>query len=377
MRILLTTKCLSLGGIGVYTVTLAKALKKKGVDVIVASSGGRLKHQLVEAGIEHISIPVNTGAEIGIHMLRAYRILADIIKNNNIDIIHAQTRVTQVLAYMLAKKLNVRVVTTCHGFFKRRLSRRILPCWGNAVIAISDAVREHLVNDMRVLKNKVHLIYNGIDCSRFRDNHSDKDKILIRSEYNLKEITTIGLIARISKVKGHSYLIEAFGKVLAAYPDTQLLIIGDGSVKYLNRLKRLCVRLKLDEKVLFHKACENTAMPLSVIDIFCMPSIQEGLGLALLEAMAMGKPVIASNVGGIYTLIKDKYNGLLVPPKDSDALAEAILSLLNNRDTARFMGECSRELASTKFSLDEMAEQVVLLYKEILDNKDLRNKNDG
>ncbi|MFH1645827.1 MAG: glycosyltransferase family 4 protein, partial [Candidatus Omnitrophota bacterium] len=207
--------------------------------------------------------------------------------------------------------------------------------------------------------------YNGIDISRFIDNYSDKDKVLIRKEYGLKDIATIGLIARISEVKGHLYLIEAFRKVLDEYPQVQLLIIGDGSDKYLDKLKKLSVRLKLEEKVLFHKACEDTVMPLSIIDIFCMPSLQEGLGLSLLEAMAMSKPVIASNVGGIYTLIKDKYNGLLVPPKDSISLAAAMLSLLKDKDTARLMGERSKGLVLEKFSLDSMADKVIVLYKEI------------
>lgn len=367
MNILLLTTRLNLGGIGVYTTSLAKALKRKGENVIVASSGDKLVDELKKEEIEHIYLPIDTSADIGLHTLAAYFRLSSLIKERGIQVVHAQTRVAQVIAHLVSERNKIAFVSTCHGFFKRRWFRRSFPCWGERVIAISDAVREHLVNDMKVLKDKIKVIYNGIDVERFEQVLSFEEKSLIRKEYGLKELPTIGIISRLSDVKGHKYLFGAFAMILPKSPNLQLLVIGDGPSYYLEELKRLAHNLGIEDKVLFHEACEDTSIPLSIIDIFCMPSIQEGLGLSILEAMAKGLPVVASDVGGIYTLIKHGQNGLLVPPRDEDALAEAILEILNNPSLAEEMGNISKELVKEKFTLDMMTEKVLKLYQEVID----------
>jgi len=355
---------LNLGGIGIYTTTLAKALKKRGEDVIVASSGGELLRGLEKAGIEHVYLPIDTSADIGLHTLKVYLQLSRLIRERGIQIVHAQTRVTQVIAALLCRKTGSFFVSTCHGFFKRRLFRRLFPCWGQRVIAISDAVREHLVNDLKFPKERVRIIYNGIDIDKFDKVYSEHEKSLIRREYGLRDVTTIGIISRLSDVKGHRYLLGALAKLLPRFSDIQLLIVGDGPAHYREGLKELARTLGIEDSVIFHEACKDVSMPLSVMDLFCMPSIQEGLGLSILEAMATGIPVVASDVGGIYTLIKHKKNGLLVPSKDEYALADAILKVLNNKAMAEEMVRLSKEIAREKFALGIMVDKVLKLYAE-------------
>lgn len=367
MNILLLTTRLNLGGIGVYTTSLASALKKKGQKVIVASSGGRLTDELKKNNIEHINLAIDTSADIGPHTLAAYLRLSSLIRERGIQVVHAQTRVTQVIAHLLHKREKIAFISTCHGFFKRRWFRRLLPCWGERVIAISDAVREHLVNDMGVSKDKIRIIYNGIDTERFSRALSFGEKSLIRNQFGLREDPAIGMISRLSEIKGHKYLFGAFARILPKFPGLQLLVIGDGPPGYLKELKRLAEGLGIEDKILFHEACQDTSIPLSVLDVFCMPSLQEGLGLSIIEAMASGIPVVASNVGGIYSLIKHGKNGLLVSPKDEAALAEAISEILNNPSLAKEMGDISRALVKEKFTLDLMADKVIELYKEVID----------
>lgn len=367
MNILLLTTRLNLGGIGVYTASLARALKKKGVEVIVASSGGELTDELKKNNIEHINLAIDTSADIGAHTLMAYFRLSSLIRERGIQLIHAQTRVTQVIAHLLSKREKVAFISTCHGFFKRRWFRRLLPCWGERAIAISDAVREHLVNDMKVSKDRIRIIYNGIDIERFNRAPSFGEKSLIRNQLGLKEHSTIGIISRLSDVKGHKYLFGAFARMSHKFPGLQLLVIGDGPPGYTKELKALAESLGIEDRVLFHQACRDTSIPLSVIDVFCMPSLQEGLGLSIIEAMASGLPVVASNVGGIYSLIKHGENGLLVSPKDEDGLAEAISEILNNPSLAKKMGNISKELVKEKFGLDLMAEKTLKLYQEVID----------
>lgn len=366
MKILLLTTRINLGGIGVYTTSLAKALKARQEEVIVASSGGELTDRLKKDGIEHIYLPIDTSADVGLHTAMSYFRLLHIIKEEGIQIIHAQTRVAQVIAYLLAKRTGVAFISTCHGFFKKRLGRRFLPCWGMRVVAISDAVREHLVNDMGVSKDKVRLVYNGIDLNRFSKHYSENDKSLIRKEYGIADIPTIGMISRFSVVKGHRYLLMAFAKLLKKTPNLQLLIVGDGPDRYIEGLKALADKLAIRERVVFHGLCRDTSIPLSIMDLFCHPSLQEGLGLAILEAMAMGLPVVASDVGGVYSLIKHRHNGILVPPKDADALAEAISEILSNKPMAEKMGSFSKRIARDRFALDRMAESLLKVYQEVI-----------
>ena len=365
MNILLVTTRLNIGGIGVYTLTLARALKKRGENVYVASSGGELAADLKEDGIEHINIPIDTSADIGLYTIPAYLILASLVRERAINVIHAQTRVAQVIASIVSGKTGVPFISTCHGFFKEKLARKLFPCWGSRVLAISDAVREHLVNDFKVPKEIVRLVYNGIDVPKFDRAFSDDDKNLIRSEYGLKDGPVIGIIARLSDVKGHEYLIGAFSKVVSRFPDAQLLVVGDGPKDYAESLKKLAKVTGVGGRVIFHGSCKDTSLPLSVIDIFCMPSVQEGLGLSILEAMAAGRAVVASDVGGIYSLISHNNNGLLVAPKDANALAEAIMKLLSEPETAKKMGEASKDIVRGKFTLDIMTDKVIDVYREV------------
>ena len=271
---------------------------------------------------------------------------------------------TQVIANNLSRFLKIPYVTTCHGFFKARGGRLLFPCWGSKVIAISEPVREHLVNKLKVPKENTALIYNGVDTDKFFKDYTQEEKDNFRLQYKLSNDPIIGIISRLSSVKGHKYLLLAFAQVLKQNPAAQLLIIGDGPEK--RRLVALAKKLKISNKVIFGKSTADTTKPLSIIDIFVLPSIQEGLGLSLLEAMAMAKPVVASDVGGIYTLVEHQVNGLLTISADEKSLAQAITALLSDKETALKMGQAGRKMVKEKFSLAKMVEETRNLYREVL-----------
>ncbi len=360
MKILLLTTHLNLGGIGCYTLSLAKSLKKHGHNVLVVSSGGDLVSELNREGITHIKIDINTKSELSPRVFLAVFRLRSIINKEGIEIIHAQSRVTQVVADRVAKLSRAPYVTTCHGFFRPHWARRVFGCWGDRVIAISEAVREHLVNDLRVKKEKIALVHNGVDIAKFSHLYSEDEKEKFRAEAGLGSGPVMGIIARLSPVKGHKYLLAAMREVVNLRPDAQLLIVGEGPSK--EGLLNQTIILGLKKNVIFLGSTLDTTKPLSVIDIFALPSLKEGLGLSIMEAQAAGIPVIASNVGGIYTIIKDNENGLLIPPKDSLSLAQAIMKLINNPKLAKKMGERGREIIREKFSLDKMTEKIEEVY---------------
>ena len=366
MKILLLTTHLNLGGIGIYVLSLAMGLVQRGHKVFVASSGGDLVAPLESLGATHNTVNIKTKSEISPKVIFAQGKIARIIKEKNIEIIHAHTRVAQVLAHLVSKRLGIPYVTTCHGFFKPRLFRVVFPCWGDFCVAISEAVRVHLVNELGAKKEKVAVVHNGVEIERFSpDKFSRAQKTEFKKEYGLRtDAPIIGTVARLSSVKGQCYLIQAMKEILKVKPETQLLLVGDGPEK--ERLVNQVKELGIENRVFFSPSTLDTSMALSVMDVFVFPSLMEGLGLAIIEAQAMGLPVVASNVGGIYTLIKDGLNGFLVRPRESQALAEAIVKLLRDKNLAEEFSRQAKLQARSKFNLEKMVEGIEKVYEQTL-----------
>lgn len=363
MKILFLVNHLNIGGITSYILTLASGLKKKGHSVFIASSGGELLPKFNDLGIIYIPIAIKTKNELSPKIFLSAFKLSKVIKDNKIEILHSQSRTTQVLGCLLHNLTGIKHISTCHGFFKRRFSRKILPCWGERIIAISEQVKEHLRGDFKVDLGRISLINNGIDLEKFRP-VSLSQKQEAKSRLGLKSGPVIGILARLSDVKGHKYLIEAMKAVLVFSPDAQLLIAGEGRME--KELNRLTESLSIGKSVFFMPEALDTRDILSAIDIFVMPSLKEGLGLALMEAMSSGLAVIGSSVGGIKTLIKDGENGLLVNPGDSLGIAKAIIDLLSDPDKASSLGANARKYITAEFSEEKMVLKTEELYLEYL-----------
>ena len=365
MRILLLTTHLNIGGIGTYIVSLAKALKAKGEDVIVASSGGMLVEELTSGGVSHIKINVKTKSEMNPKIFGAVFQLRRLVKRLGIDVIHSQTRVTQVIGFFVSRLCRIRFVTTCHGFFRPNLGRRILPAWGDRVIAISEAVKEHLEKDFNVSSDRISLIYNGIDAKNFLREFSQEEKDALKDKFGIrKDHSVIGIIARFTPDKGHDVLLSALFEILKEIPNVQLVFVGDG--KEYSRIFDLTQHMGLTENVIFVKSQIKTLNILSVMDVFMFtPRRKEGLGLVLLEALAAGKPVVATKVGGIPSIIKDGVNGFLVPPSRPELLIEPTIRLLKDKDLYQKMSQVGREIVVQKFSINGMADKVHALYKAL------------
>lgn len=361
MKILFIANHLNVGGITSYLYTLSCGLKQKGHSVYVASSGGELVEKFIAAGIEHIRVPLSTKKEVSPKIILSFLKLKKEAKKINIDLIHSHSRTTQVLGNLLSRALAVPHIFTCHGFFKPKLSRRLFPCWGEGVIAISSEVKEHLIGDFKLDEKKISVINNGIDTKNFGD-FSKRDSV--RKDLGINDAPLIGIIARLSDVKGHLYLIRAMPLVIKNFPDALLLIVGEGKMK--DALTAEVVKLDIKENVLFVPEARGTEDVLAAMDVFVMPSLQEGLGLALMEAMAQGLAVVGSKVGGIKTLIQHEVNGLLVEPADSEGLAQAINRLLKDSQLRRNLGVSARKFIIDNFSQEKMVDTTERLYQQFL-----------
>ncbi len=363
MKILFLTTHLNSGGITSYLRTLTKGLIARGHQVFIASSGGDMEQEFLSLGAQLKTLNIKTKSELDPRIYLALIPLINLIREHHIDVIHAQTRITQVMGRCLQTLTGKPFVTTCHGFFKTRFFRKKFPFWGKRVIAISEPVKLHLQQDFLVVEQNICLVDSGLDITDF-PLVDEATKKINRKKWDLGEEPAIGIIARLSDVKGQDILIPAMKEVLQKIPKAKLLIVGEGKMETM--LKDLVMTLNLHEHVKFYPIVNRTTEALSLFDVFVMPSRQEGLGLSVMEAQASGLPVVASNVGGIPTLIKDGQTGLLVEPENVHQLAQAIIKVLEDKNLAQRLGQQARSFIMQNYSSQKMVEKTIACYESVI-----------
>ena len=364
MRILQLTTHLETGGIGTYVVTLTRALRGRGHRVFVASGGGRLAAAVDAADAPHWLVDLRTKMECHPKVWLAARALAARIAQAPVDVIHAHTRVAQVAAALVSRRTGIPYVTTCHGFYRRRLSRRLWPCWGRLTVAISRPVEAHLLQDFRLLPSRVRLIPTGLDPARAaRIITAEEQEAWRRRLEAAPGDRCVAVMTRLVPSKGVDDFLRALAQAARLVPDVRGVVIGDGADR--PRLERLAQRLGLQRRVRFVGTVDDPAPLLRLCTAFVFPATGlEGLGLALLEAMAAGLPVVATKVGGVMDIVEHGYSGFLVPPGDVAALAERICQLVEDRALAARMGTAARGLVADRFSIERMAEAMETLYHD-------------
>jgi glycosyltransferase involved in cell wall biosynthesis len=361
MKILFLTTHFNTGGITSYVLTMAEGLVKSGHQVVVISSGGNCVGRLEALGIRHVTFNIRTKSEAHPKLWWSFAPMVHLIRKEKVSIIHAQTRVTQVLGAALSRPTGVKMITTCHGFFRARWFRKTFPCWGKAVIAISKPVAHHLYQDFGVPQNQIHLITNGLDLNRFVMVNV-KTRQAARQKMGLGDVPLIGIVARLSDVKGIDILIKAMPLVLKKIPLAKLMIVGQGAEE--PYLKELVRRMSLTEQVHFKNVTEQTQEYLPGFDVFVLPSLMEGLGLSAMEAQACGIPVVATRVGGLVDVVEDGKTGYLVPARDEHALAVRIVDVLLDAAGSKLMAQQARLNIEEHFTADLMIKKTLELYEQ-------------
>ncbi|MDP8212039.1 MAG: glycosyltransferase family 4 protein [Candidatus Zapsychrus exili] len=363
MKILLISTHLNAGGITSYLLTLTKGFLSLGNEMYIATGGGDTEESFVSLGAKIIKLDILAKSDLDPKIYMALPKLKRLIKSYGIDIIHSNARVTQVMGNILKKLTGVPYVSTCHGFFKTRLTRRMFPCWGDKVIAISEAVENHLKNDFKISKKDIIRIENGIELNKFSV-ATKQVKLAKRVKFGLTDEPVLGIVARLSIVKGQDILVNAMEKVVCKIPSAKLFIIGQGKTE--DDLRKAVVKLGLENNVIFSPILGSVQESLSLLDIFIMPSRQEGLGISVMEAQASGLATIASNVGGIPSLIDNGKTGVLVEPENIDELSDAIVNLLNSPDKIKQIGDDARDFALKNYSSDLMVGKTLNVYKQLI-----------
>ncbi len=365
MNVLHLTTHLNVGGITTYIYRLIKPLKKLGVETFVLSSGGNCSGEFTGHGAKTFELSIRTKNVLNPKIYFNLPAVKKIILENKIDLIHAHTRITQVMAFCLEKMTGVPFVTTCHGYYKRRIGRRLLPAWGKCAIAISDGVAEHLTRDFGLSESRVRLISNAVDLEELQSSFARHNAHDAKLSYGFKPgDPVIGSIGRLVADKGHEYLIRAVPLLIPEFPSLRVLIVGDGPFR--DELKELVRHLHLESHVVFTGSLKDITQALAATDIFAFPATwREGFGLSIVEAMACGKPVIVSNIWSLNTLIQDGVTGILIPPKAIEPITAAIKRLLNNKEERTRMSETGKAMVEKLFSIHRMAREIHDLYGKI------------
>jgi len=246
------------------------------------------------------------------------------------------------------------------GRWRYRLNRITAPLT-DRVVCVSQQVADFVVQEVGIPQCKVVVIPNGIDLRNFKYLPAKRQA---RAALGLPyELALIGTVARLNPVKRLDVLLQA----LASVNGVCAVIIGDGPERA--RLEALRKQLGLVERVRFVGQQSNVPEWLAAMDLFVLPSDWEGMSNALLEAMAVGLPVVATAVGGTPEVVVDGVTGLLVPPRDPEALAEAIIALLQDRERAEAMGRTGQERVERYFTVERMVQKTEALYEELIGEK--------
>lgn len=308
----------------------------------------------------------------------AFFALKKIIRVNNIRIVHSQGARADFYARLAARFAGgVAIVSTIASPVEeydvgcmRKAVYRALDRFGGAsvdrFIAVADHIKRKLVAGRGIAGGKVTKIYNGVDAAEFLCRPDMAAKA--RAAYNIPaDCFLAGAFCRLSREKGLSHFIEA-AKIIGGHRDApsgaiKYLIAGEGPLK--KELKAAVNNLGLKNSFIFAGFIRDVRPLLSASDVFILPSSREGFPISVLEAMTMGKPVIASNIEGANESVVDNKSGLLVPPGDSAALADAIITLFKDRALAAEMGRRGREIAVENFGLDIMIKAHEDLYARL------------
>jgi glycosyltransferase involved in cell wall biosynthesis len=228
------------------------------------------------------------------------------------------------------------------------------------VIAVSQAVARQVKTS--------HVIYNGVDTDYFNRENIDWTKLGdYIQEFGAKGYPVVGIVARFSKYKGYPVLLEGFSKLLSDWSDGRLLIAGDGEERV--HIEALADKLKISDRVIFLGSIRNVREFLAVLDLYVQPSIAEGLGISVIEALSMELPVVATRVSGISEIITDGEDGLLTEPNDPEALSRSMDRILRDTILREHVKKNARKTAVEQFGLNTMVRKYESLYMELCDRK--------
>jgi glycosyltransferase involved in cell wall biosynthesis len=310
--------------------------------------------------------------------LIAFCRLLRIFKREKFDIVHTHTAKAGALGRLAGRLAGVPVIIhtphghNFYGYFNRFNSRmiiiieRILAGITDKIIALTNLEKWDYLRFKVAGGEKTVLVYMGLELDEFSPRNSDR----IKAGLNISDQEKIvGYVGRLEYIKGAQFFVEAARLCLEKNASLRFILVGEGSLR--EKLQRKVISWGLKDKIEFCGWRDDVPDMMSVMDILVLPSLNEAVGIVLIEAQSLGVPVVASKVGGIPEIVKDKETGILVSPGDPGAIAGAVIELLSDPRRMRDMSEAAKNWVSDRFKAEKMVKTLSAIYQEELKEKNV------
>lgn len=364
---------LNQGGVEIGTIEIASDLQNRGIKNFVASAGGRLEYNLERLKIKHFTLPLKTKNPFKLWL--NYRRLVKIIKENGINIVHARSRAPAWSAYWAARKTGVRFVTTFHGTYGlgpkgiKKFYNRVMT-YGDLVIAVSNHIKRHILQNYRCDEKKIRMIHRCVNMEKFDLNAMTAERMIkLMEEFHLPEDKPIILlIGRLTRWKGQRLMIDALEKIKDM--DYFCVFVGDdqGRDYYTKELKEAIAAKGLEGRFAFIRHVTDVPAMMAVSDVVVSASTDpEAFGRIAAEGEAMGRVVVASNIGGSLENIVDGVTGKLFESGNPQALADALKWALGlSTEEREKIGAAAIEYVKQNFTKQIMCDKTVAVYEELI-----------
>ncbi len=328
-----------------------------------------LREYMESQGVECFSCNCRSRAEYALGLVR----LARFLRRRRIDILHTHLFEPSVIGLLAGAcaRTRTRMLTRHYSDYHTRIGKRwhvgldrLCTRLSHGVIAVSEHTADHLIDVEGAPLEKVHVVLNGIDFDRAKLSGPETRRSL-RREFGAEDGYLLLVVARLHEEKGHRYLFEALDEIKRrANRPVRLLVAGAGT--YEAAYRDQVHSLGCQDSVSFLGFRKDSADLMAAADLVVLPSLAEAFGLVLTESLYIGTPVVATRVGGIPEIVDDGVDGVLVPPANSKALAEAVVDLLNNPDKRQQMAGAGREKVLSKFCFEDMVRSYEAIYAKAL-----------
>lgn len=376
-KVLYLNSISAIGGAEMSLLAFLQKLNRRQFEpLVILPERGPLYERIQALGIKLKLVSLN---KIDVHnplpYLKTVWSLARILRSYGVDILHCNMDICNQYSVIAARLVGVPIVTHTRNILGRRAFRRMFLSWADVLIANSRAVADSYAQYISS-NQRVEIIYNGVDIEEFHPDRGCKSKNHFKIS---NEEIVIGQIAQITPNKGQDVFIRALAHIVQINPHVRVLIVGDtiidNSQWFLKKLKQLVQELGLNDKIIFTGFVEDIVDLYQTLDMVVVPSQIEGFNRTLIEAMAMAKPVIATDSGGPLEIVVAERNGLLVPYGNPEALARAILRLMDDPQLLSEFGANGRRRVEEQFSIEKSVKEIEQVYMSLIFNSQDKREN--
>lgn len=364
------------GGVERGTIDVAGALVRAGWRALVVSEGGPLVRELDRAGAEHIALPLNTKNPKRVKENIAR--IAEVIRRENVDIVHARSRAPGWSAREAAKQTGAAFVTTFHGIYSlgpfglKKFYNRVMAD-GEIVIAVSNFVRAHILEHYKIPAERIRVIHRGIDAVAYDEKSVTSTRLIqVAQKWRLQDAgQVIMLPGRLTALKGHDVLIDALAELKrrrGGVLDLRCLMVGQGAPGFSARIMAHAAARRVEGNVQVIEDCNDMPAAYMVTDAVVVASTRpEAFGRVIAEAQAMGRPVVACSHGPTAEIILPGVTGWMFTASDPVSLADALERALSlTREERQQVARLAAERMRTLFNKEDMCAKTLAVYEEVL-----------